>query len=141
MKIRSNYISNSSSSSFIIICKNQETANKVLSAYNNLYKYWITNVDIKDIENEIDENLGYKQMTAEDAVNYLSMYFYSDQEKQDVFKELDKKEQEGFKILIGCSDNEVDPEDSTIMYIFNNEIFYRIVNDDEADMIFERRGD
>lgn len=138
MKIRNNYVSNSSSSSFIILCKNQEIANKVLSVYNNLYKYWITNVDINDIKNI--ENNGYKQMTAEDAVNYLSMYFYSDQEKQKIFKELDKKEQEGFKILIGNSDNEVDPGESTVMYIFNNEIFYRIVNSDEADMIFERRG-
>ena len=138
MKIRNNYVSNSSSSSFIILCKNQEIANKVLSVYNNLYKYWITNVDINDIKNI--ENNGYKQMTAEDAVNYLSMYFYSDQEKQKIFKELDKKEQEGFKILIGNSDNEVDPGQSAAMYIFNNEIFYRIFNDDEADMIFERRG-
>lgn len=138
MKIRNNYVSNSSSSSFIILCKNQEIANKVLSAYNNLYKYWITNVDINDIKNI--ENGGYIQMTAKDAVNYLSMYFDSDQEKQEIFKELDKKEQEGFKILIGNSDNEVDPGESTVMYIFNNEIFYRIVDDDEADMIFERRG-
>ena len=137
MKIRNNYVSNSSSSSFIILCRNQEISNKILNAYNNLYKYWITNVDIKDTET--DENSGYKQMTADDAVNYLSMYFYSDKEKQEIFKKINKKEQEGYKILVGDCSNEVDPIINNVMYIFNDEIFYHLINEDEADLIFERR--
>lgn len=139
MKIRNGYISNSSSSSFIIACKNEELANKVLEAYNKLVDYW------KEIHPNFSTTFfdtNYVKDSAQNIINNFSEYFnFSTEEKKYLLNEWTEKENNGYILLYGTCSNEYDIDGYYLMNMFNEYILNKLSDQyEDIEIIFDRRG-
>lgn len=139
MKIRSNYVSNSSSSSYVIACKGDELADKVLSSYDKLVEYWKETHENDDL-NYFDTY--YMKDTAENIINNFSEYFnFSEIERNYLFNEWKEKEKEGYVLLYGTCSNESDINGYMIMNMFNEYILYSLSKEyNDINLMFDRRG-
>lgn len=139
MKIRSNYVSNSSSSSYVIACKGDELADKVLSSYDKLVEYWKETHENDDL-NYFDTY--YMKDTAENIINNFSEYFnFSEIEHNYLFNEWKEKEKEGYVLLYGTCSNESDINGYMIMNMFNEYILYSLSKEyNDINLMFDRRG-
>lgn len=139
MKIRNGYVSNSSSSSFVIACKNEELANKVLEAYNKLIDYW------KEIHPNFSTSFfdtNYVKDSAQNIVNTFSEYFdFSKKEKNYLLNEWTEKEKNGYILLYGTCSNEYDIDGYYLMNMFNEYILNTLSDQyEDLEIIFDRRG-
>jgi len=142
MKIRSNYVSNSSSSSFVIACKNEQIAEQVINAYNKLVEYW------KEIHPTCDLtyfNDYYSQDSVDNILNSFSRYFgFTEFEYRHLLNSWKEKENNGYVFLTGSCSNEVDMNGYMIMNIFNEWILDTLKDDNDkhldVEVVFNRRG-
>ena len=142
MKIRLNYVSNSSSSSYVIACKGIELANKVLEAYNKLVDFWK--------ETHADFNISffdtyYVEKSTKDLINDFSEYFsFTELERKYLLKEWKEKEDNGYILLYGICSNEIDMDGYYIMNMFNEYILNSLKDEnnqyEDLEIIFDRRG-
>lgn len=139
MKIRLNYVSNSSSSSYVIACKGIELVNKVLEAYNKLVDFW------KETHPNFSTTFFdtyYNKDSAKNIISNFSEYFdFSKTEKDYLLKEWQEKEKDGYILLYGTCSNEYDINGYYIMNMFNEYILNSLSNKyEDLEIIFDRRG-
>lgn len=142
MKIRSCYVSNSSSSSYVIACKGIELTNKVLEAYNKLVDFW------KETHTDFDISFFdtyYVEKSAKDLINDFSEYFsFTEFEKKYLLKDWEEKEKNGYFLLYGSCSNESDMNGYLIMNMFNEYILNSLKDGngqyEDLEIIFDRRG-
>lgn len=142
MKIRHGYISNSSSSSFVIACNGNELADKTLDAYHKLVEYW------KETHPNFDLNYFdtyYSKDTSKNIIENFSEYFdFTEIERKLLLKEWQEKEQNGFIFLYGTCSNEYDINGFLIMNMFNEYILNSLKSNnnqyEDLEIIFDRRG-
>lgn len=139
MKIRVGYVSNSSSSSFIIKCKCKEKAEEVQSAFWKLIDYW------KEIYPQINDYYinenNYEICSAQEVVNYFSDYFsvrgennYLNQLKQ----KLENQEEDGVVFIVGNANDEGGDIEGDIVMMFNEYVLNRLSTnwqDPEVELI------
>lgn len=123
MKIRTGYVSNSSSSSFIIKCKCKEKAEEVQSAFWKLLDYWR---EIYPQINDcyINEN-NYEICSAQEVVNYFS------DSVENIFlnqleQELKNQEEDGTVFIVGTASDEGGDIEGDIVRMFNEFVLYRL---------------
>ena len=140
MKVRISYVSNSSSSSFVISCR-PEDVEKIKEAYAKLVDYWF---DVNPGEEDRDfPREGYTQHTAaEIAAQFGKANWLKDYEVKSILKELKKEEDDGRALLSGTSSNEHCYIEHMIMNAFNEWFLYSLKGskgDLDARIVFERR--
>jgi hypothetical protein len=137
MKIRINYVSNSSSCSFIIKCKNREVAEQVYGAYLKLIQYW--KEILPKIEDEYIDEENYKIISIDD-IKYKFSHNMDNEELNHFIKEIEECESNG-EVLIHAFACDGDIE-GRIIYMFNENII-ECFNDDwnnpNVKIIFKRR--
>jgi hypothetical protein len=137
MKIRINYVSNSSSCSFIIKCKNREVAEQVYDAYLKLIQYW--KEILPKIEDEYIDEENYKIISIDD-IKYNFSHNMDNEELNHFIKEIEEYESNG-EVLIHAFACDGDIE-GRIIYMFNENII-ECFNDDwnnpNVEIIFKRR--
>ena len=146
MKIRSNYVSNSSSSSYIISCKGQKLAEYVKEAYGKVF----------DLFMELNPNYigyglnreNYQICSVDEIIKHFKEQFMSKEELKYSKEELEKEEKQGYVFLLGNSSSEDGTPEQQIMDMFNEYIInclkgkYDWNNDcykNDITIIFERR--
>lgn len=141
MKIRTNYVSNSSSSSFIIECKNQEMANKLIEAYEKLYDYWME-ICPRFNDDYIDRN-NYHIVSVDEILDFFRDHDFNEQYIKEWELKLRDESKYGYVFLLGHSAS----DDGTIEHLITdyilNSVMYYLQNPDtneaEIDVIFKTR--
>lgn len=135
MKIRTGYVSNSSSSSFIIKCKCKEKAEEVQSAFWKLLDYW-REIYPQINDYYINEN-NYEICSAQEVVNYFSDRLenkFLNQLKQ----ELENQEDNDVVFIVGTASDEGGDIDGDIVMMFNEYVLNRLSTnwqDPEVELI------
>ena len=135
MKIRTGYVSNSSSSSFIIKCKCKEKAEEVQSAFWKLLDYW-REIYPQINDYYINEN-NYEICSAQEVVNYFSdreEYLNLNQLKQ----ELENQGENDVVFIVGTASDEGEDIEGDIVRMFNEFVLNRLSTnwqDPEVELI------
>ena len=141
MKVRAGFVSNSSSSSYVISCY-PEDADRIKEAYSKLVDYWLE-VNPADEDAGIERE-GYTQHSAaEIAEQFGKDNWLKDTEVKCILKTLKKEEAEGRVLLSGTSSNEFCYPEYQVMNAFNEWLLYSLKGSDkqylDVHMVFERR--
>ena len=110
MKIRTNYVSNSSSSSYIIACKTNTLVDRVIEIYNDTYDLMMK-ANPHSIGYGIDREC-YKLVSAEDIVKYFKEQNMSKKDLEYYKECFTKEESKGYKFLMAT----VASDDGTCEY-------------------------
>lgn len=119
MKIRRGYVSNSSSSSFIVVCDNKEAADRIIEAYAKYVQLW------KELHPKEDPNLfedyNYHTITIPEIIQLgTDLGLYKPSKQLDLFrKHLEEMEAEGKVFLNGNCSNEDGTSEYIVMLMFN----------------------
>jgi len=141
MKMRNGFVSNSSSSSFIIECKGKELAEYVAECYSKLVDYWMS-INPNDNGYGIDRE-GFKLVSIDEIEKHFENYWMEKNEIKILKKDFEKEKKEGYVFLLGCCDSEDGTSEDHLMYMFIEDILnYLQKNVSEyldINLIFERR--
>lgn len=141
MKIRSGFVSNSSSSSYLIECDSKETAERVMECYRNFKDYFL-----KINPNSI--GYGMKECIYDIATpDEIETHFRSNHMKQSELKynmkSINNYSEKGYVYLLGDSDSEDCTPEDHIAHTFNHEILPYIHQENgkeiDAVLVFDQR--
>lgn len=117
MKIRNNYVSNSSSSSFIIECKSKELAEFVMESYSKLFDLWME-LNPDDIGYGLDRE-NYHIVTVDEIIEHFKGYGMNTEDLKYNKECFEKEAKQGYVFLLGnCASDDGTPEQN-IMDMFN----------------------
>ena len=117
MKIRSNYVSNSSSSSFVISCKGRKLAEYVENAYEKLFDLWME-LNNNDVGYGLDRN-NYHIASIKEIEDHFKQNHMSKEDIKYNIESMEKEEKAGYVFVLGnCSSDDGTPE-YDIMSMFN----------------------
>jgi hypothetical protein len=146
MKIRINFVSNSSSSSYIISCKGQELAEYVKEAYGKVFDLFME-LNPNYIGYGLDRE-NYQICSVDEIIKYFKERYMSKEELEYSKEELEKEEKKGYIFLFGNSSSDDGTPEQQIIDMFNEYIVtclkgqYDWSNDcykNDINIIFERR--
>ena len=120
MKVRKGYVSNSSSSSFIISCKGEKLAQEVCEAYKKLFNLFMElNPDYKGYGLK---SCNYKKVNVSEIVEHFKENWMDETDISYYKESFEKEEKKGYIFLLGnCASDDGTPE-SEIMEMFNEYI-------------------
>lgn len=141
MKIRNGFVSNSSSSSYVISCK-PEDADRIKEAYSKLVDYWLE-VNPADEDAGIERE-GYTQHTAAELAEHFGKgYWLKDTEVKHILKILKREEDKGRVLLAGTCSNEFCYPEYQVMCAFNEWLLHSLKGSNkeylDIQLVFERR--
>lgn len=117
MKIRSSYISNSSSSSFVISCKGQKLAEYVEEAYHKLFDLWME-LNPNDNGYGLNRN-NYHIASIQEISDHFEKNYMSKEDIKYNIESMKKEEKAGYVFILGnCASDNGTPE-YDIMSMFN----------------------
>ena len=118
MKVRNGFVSNSSSSSFIIACKGREQAERVIEAYGKLFDLWME-LSPKDVGYGLSRQ-NYHIADVDEILEHFKMCGMHKEDlkynKECLRKEADK----GYVFLLGKSASDDGTPEHKIMDMFND---------------------
>lgn len=117
MKIRSNYVSNSSSSSFVIACKGKELAEYVEEAYGKLFDLWME-LNSNDVGYGLNRN-NYHIASIQEIAEHFEDFYMSKKDIDYNIECMKKEEEKGYVFLLGNFSTEDGTPESDIMSMFN----------------------
>ena len=141
MKIRSGFVSNSSSSSYLIECDSKETAERVMQCYRDFMNYFLK-IQPKAV------GYGMRDCIYEIATpDEIEAHFRNNNMKQSELKynmeSINKDSEKGYVYLLGDSDREDCTPEDHIAHTFNYEILPCIEQENGEDidavLVFEER--
>lgn len=146
MKVRSNYVSNSSSSSYIISCKGKELAEFVMESYGKLFDLWME-LNPDDIGYGL-ERINYRLVTVDEIIEHFKYWNMNKSDLKYNEEGFEKESKQGYVFLLGhCSSEDGTPEQE-IMNTFNEHLLsclkgkYDWKNEkykNDIDLVFETR--
>lgn len=141
MKIRTGFVSNSSSSSYLIECDSKETAERVMQCYSDFKEYFL-----KIHPNAVGYGMReciYSIATPDEIETHFRYYNMKLNELKYYIDSINKEHEKGYVYLLGDSDSEDCTPEDHIAHTFNDEILPYIhkENGEEIDafLIFEER--
>ena len=141
MKIRSGFVSNSSSSSYLIECDSKETAERVMQCYRDFKDYFL-----KIQPNAVGYGMRdciYDIATPDEIEAHFRNNNMKQSEIKDNMESINKDSEKGYVYLLGDSDSEDCTPEDHIAHTFNDEILPYIhqKNGKEIDaiLVFEER--
>lgn len=141
MKIRSGFVSNSSSSSYLIECDSKETAERVMKCYRDFNDYFL-----KIHPNAV--GYGMRECVYDIATpDEIEAHFRNNNMKKQEIKynmeSINKESEKGYVYLLGDSDSEDCTPEDHIAHTFNNEILPYIHKENgeeiDATLVFDQR--
>ena len=117
MKIRNGYVSNSSSSSYVISCKGKELAEFVMEAYGKLFDLWME-LNPDDIGYGL-ERINYHLVTVDEIIEHFKYYNMNQSDLKYNKEGFEKEAKEGYVFLLGNCSSEDGTCEQNIMDMFN----------------------
>lgn len=124
MKIRSSFVSNSSSSSYIISTKGMELAKFVQESYGKLFDLWME-LNPDDIGYGLDREK-YQVTSVDDIIEHFKKYGM-DKNAIRYYKEcLSKEAKKGYIFLLGETSSDDGTPEQTIIDMFNEDLLHAL---------------
>ena len=120
MKIRTGFVSNSSSSSYLIECDSKETAERVMQCYRDFKKYFL-----KIHPNAVGYGMRdcvYYIATPAEIETHFRYYNMKLNELKYYMESINKEHEKGYVYLLGNSNSEDCTPEDHIAHTFNDEI-------------------
>ena len=137
MKIRLGFVSNSSSSSFVIACKGKELAEYVADCYSKLFDYFME-INPKNKEYVLDRD-NYKISSIKDILDHFKEYGMDERGLKIYRKQFEEQEKNGYVFLLGNCASDDGTCEYNIMTAFNEWVLYDLQNKENIDIVFEQR--
>lgn len=141
MKIRTGFVSNSSSSSYIIICDSKSSAERVIECYRCFVDYFLK--IFPDAKNYDVPKAAYKIATPDELKEHFEYHSMSENRIKNYMKDITTEVSKGYVYLLGTSDSEACPPEEHIADVFNFEILPYIQKENGenfyAELIFKER--
>lgn len=140
-KIRTGFVSNSSSSSYIIICDSKSSAERVIECYCAFVDYFLK---IFPSAKDYDvPKAAYKIATPDELKEHFEYYSMPENRIKKYMQDITTEVSKGYVYLLGTSDSEACPPEEHIVHVFNFEILPYIQKENGeniyADLLFEER--
>ena len=122
MKVRLNFVSNSSSSSYIIACKGEENADKVVEAYGKLFDLWME-LNPDDIGHGLYQE-NYHRVTVDEIIEHFKECGMNKDNLKYNKKSFQDEAKNGYVFLLGTAASDDGTPQYQIIEMFNEYLIY-----------------